>query len=85
MREDNDKLKHLREWQEIVGSCVIGAGLSYQCEIEQVVTDTYNEGYSSGKSDALKEIKLELALNPKSFITILSKVEDTAVGDKTND
>lgn len=61
-----DKLKHLKEWQDNIGDCRIGPGLSYQCEIEQVVSDTYDEGFEEGFKAAYKQMAIsdmEIALN----------------------
>lgn len=64
MERVEKKLKYLREWQENVGSCQIGPGLSYQCEIEGVVEDTYDEGFEDGAKASHKQIaELQLMLH----------------------
>ena len=50
-----DVFKELHEWQEIVGSVVIGKGLSYQCEIEGVIEDTVKAAIEFERKRILEE------------------------------
>jgi hypothetical protein len=55
-----EPLKELHEWQEVVGDCVIGDGLSYQCEIEAVCEDTFSNGFIVGAKYLLEKLQEEL-------------------------